>query len=438
MNPVTAQTLPESTLLLGLMAVLLCPLAVAGLALINAGLGRSRNAAHSALSSFGIFCAAAGAYFICGFAWQGIAGGAFHGIQVSGKNWNLIGAGHFFLKDLRFDTPGPAIVALFQMMCAGLAAMIPVGGGAERWRLSGSTISAALLAGWTYPLFAHWVWASGWLAQLGGNYGFGSGFLDAAGSGVVQTVGGLTALSISWVLKPRRGKYSHDGIPAAIPGHDIILVLLGGCLTLTGWLGLNTAGSLLFAGAPAAAIATVAINTILCAAFAGLAAAFFTRVRFGKPDASLCVNGCIGGLAASSAACCWVTPLAAAVIGAIAGTLVTYSVELFELHLKVDDPGGAISVHAVCGIWGLLSVALLGKFPTGTGGAGQWTAQLVGIATLVGFVLPLSYSLHWLVNRFLPQRVVSEAERHGLDLHELGTGAYPEFVTHTDEYHVRG
>jgi ammonium transporter, Amt family len=438
MNSAIQQALPEGLLPLCFVAILLCPLAVAGLALINAGLGRSRNAGHSMLSSFGIFFVALAAYFVCGFAWQGFSGGSFHSIHVAGKVWNLIGSGRFFLKDLQPETPAPMLVALFQMVCVGLTALIPLGGAAERWRLSGSALSTAILAGWIYPVFAHWVWASGWLAQLGFNYGLGRGFIDIAGSGTVHAVGGLTALSVTWILGPRRGKYSHEGIPAAIPGHDIVLVLLGSFLAIAGWLGLNIAGSLLLGGIAPGAAPLVAINTLLSAAFAGLAAAFFTRVRFGKPDASLCVNGCIGGLVASSAACAWITPLAAAVIGAIAGTLVTYSVELFELHLRVDDPGGAISVHAICGIWGLLTVALLGKFPGAAGGARQWLAQIVGIATLLGFVLPMSYVMNWLLNRVVPLRVVSEAERHGLDLHELGTGAYPEFVTHTDEYHVRG
>jgi len=118
-----------------------------------------------------------------------------------------------------------------------------------------------------YPVFAHWVWASGWLAQLGTNYGLGQGFVDVAGSGALHTVGGLTALSISWILGPRRGKYSHEGIPAAIPGHDVVLVLLGSLLATAGWLGLNIAGSLLFAGIEPAAVGIVAINTLLCGAF---------------------------------------------------------------------------------------------------------------------------------------------------------------------------
>lgn len=437
MTLVSAGPAPYPIFLLCLVCVFLCPLAIAGLALINAGLGRSRNAGHAMLSSFCIFFVAVAAYFVCGYAWQGSAAGGFHALHIGGKAWNVIGSGHFFLKGVRPDDAGAMLVALYQMVCVGVAAMIPLGGGAERWRLSTSTISTVFLAGFLYPIFAHWVWSAGWLAQLGVSYGLGRGFLDAAGSGTVHTVGGVTALSVTWMLGPRRGKYSHDGIPAAIPGHDIVLVLLGCSLAIVGWIGLNSAGSILFAAAAPALVVTVATSTLLSAAFAGLAAALLTRIRFGKPDASLCVNGCIGGLVASSAACAWINPFAAAVIGVIAGTLVTYSVELFELHLKVDDPGGSISVHAVCGIWGLLAVALLGRFNSPGSDLGQGLAQVVGIATLLGFVLPVSYCFHWLLNRLMPMRVVVEAERHGLDLHELGAGAYPEFVTHTDEYTIR-
>src|SRR5262249_30267816 len=150
----------------------------------------------------------------------------------------------------------------------------------------------------------------------------------------------------------------------------------------------------------------------------------------------------VGGLVASSASCAFVSPVEALVIGAIAGVLVTYSVEWFELHFGVDDPGGAVSVHAVGGIWGLLAVAFFARVPavniadgsSAAAGAGQWLAQIVAIASLIGFVLPLTYGLNLALDHILPQRVPIEAERQGLDLYELGAGAYPEFVTHSEEY----
>jgi Amt family ammonium transporter len=317
------------------------------------------------------------------------------------------------------------------MFSVGLAALIPLGAGTDRWRLGAACASSALLAGWTYPIFAHWVWGGGWLSQLGVNCGLGRGFLDAGGASSIQALGGLTAWSIACILGPRRGKYAMDGAPAAIPGHNAVLVLFGCFLALAGWFGLNCAGSILFAGAAPGAVAGVAINTTLSAAMAALAAAAITRARFGRPDASLCANGWVGGLVASSAVCAFLSPAASALAGLVAGALVTFSVEWLDMHLGVDDPGGSISVHAVGGIWGVLAVGLLARATPGD--SGQLVAQLVGVATLLGFVLPLTYSLNWLLNRCYRQRVAAEGERQGMDLYELGAGAYPEFVIHRED-----
>jgi Amt family ammonium transporter len=190
----------------------------------------------------------------------------------------------------------------------------------------------------------------------------------------------------------------------------------------------------------------IAINTALSAGASALAAAAITGARFAKPDASLTANGWIGGLAASSAGCAFVSPLAAVAIGLVAGALVTLSVEWFELRMSIDDPGGAISAHAMGGLWGVLSVAVFARIPTlalDTAGAsaggpsGQWLAQVVGIATLIGFVLPVTYGLNLLLDSFYRQRVAAEGERQGMDLFELGAGAYPEFVTHSEEFTQR-
>jgi Amt family ammonium transporter len=199
-----------------------------------------------------------------------------------------------------------------------------------------------------------------------------------------------------------------------------------------GWLGLNSAGAILFTGAEFGRVALVAVNTTLAAAGACLAAAAITRARFGKPDASLCANGWVSGLVAVSAACAFADPAEALIIGLAAGALTTFAVELLESRLAVDDPGGAVSVHAVGGLWGVLAAGLF-TGPSARGASGQWLAQLVGIATLLGFVLPLTYGLNWLLNRFYPMRVAREGERQGMDLHELGAGAYPEFITHSED-----
>jgi len=432
--------LPDFAAALCAVCILLVPLAGAGLALINTGLGRSRNAAHSMMSSLCVLAVAAAAYFICGFSWQGFPGRAAYALEAGGKMWNWIGADPLFLRGVDFGgsaaSLGASLAALLGMFSAGLAVLIPLGSGAERWRLGSSCTSAAILAGWVYPLFAHWVWGGGWLAELGANFGLGRGFADVGGAGSIHAVGGLTALAIAWILRPRRGKFAPEGMPTAIPGHNAVFVLFGCLLALMGWLGLNTAGAILYAGVAASRVPLVAINTLLSAGSGTLASALITRTRFGKPDASLSANGWVGGLVASSAVCAFVIPAAAALIGLVAGALVTLSVEWLELHLHIDDPGGAISVHGMAGIWGLIALGFFDHLP-GSSGSHQWLAQLVGVATLLGFVFPLTYGLNRLLNRISPQRAGPDGERQGMDLHELGANAYPELVTHQEDFTPR-
>jgi Amt family ammonium transporter len=415
-----------------LACIFLVPCALAGLALMNVGLGRSRNASHSLVSSLCVISVAVAAYFICGFAFQGAPGTSSYWFLAAGKQWNWIAAGRFLLRDTTFDGSPHSLTVLFQIFCVAVVGLIPLGANGGRWRLSASSLSTALLAGWTYPLFAHWVWGGGWLSQLGVNFGLGNGFIDTGGSVVIHATGGVSALSAAWLMGPRRGKYGAGvgtEMPSAIPGHDMAMVGLGCLLTIVGWLGLNSAGALLFTGIAPGQVVLVGLNTTVGAAFATLAAVVFTRLRFGKPDASVCMNGCVGGLVAGSAGCVSLSPSFAAVTGAIAGLLVTYAVEFLEVRLHIDDPGGSISMHGICGIWGGVAVAIFAA-----GAPGQWLAQLAGIATVLGFVLPLSYGLNWGIDRLWPMRVSPEAERLGLDLHELGAGAYPEFMTHGDEF----
>ena len=328
--------------------------------------------------------------------------------------------------------PPVFLFAWFGIVAAGLAGIIPLGSGADRWRLAAVCASTALLGGLSFPLFAHWTWGGGFLAQLGVNYSLGRGYLDAGGAGPIHALGGLSALAITWIVGPRRGKYTSDGMPMAIPGHNAVLVLFGCMAAFAGWLGLNAAGAILFAGVEVGRIPLIAVNTMLSASAAALATAVITKLRFGKPDASLTANGWVGGLVASSAACAFITPAEVLIVGLVTGALVTFSVELLDLRLEVDDPGGSISVHAVGGLWGVLAVGLFGRLEAG--GSGQLLAQAVGIATLVGFMLPFTYGLNLLLDRVMGQRVAVEGEHQGMDLYELGAGAYPEFVTHTDEF----
>ena len=408
-----------SPVLCGLL-ILLVPLAGAGLALMDSGLGRSRSAAHAMLAPLCVTAIAVLAYFVCGWSWQSFPGRPAHTIVLAGKTWSWLGAEPFFLHGFPFADLSANLAVWLQMCSVAVAAVIPLGATGERWRLGGACASTALLAGWIYPWFAHSTWGGGWLAQLG--------FLDAGGAGAVHAVGGLSALALAALLGPRQGKYDERGVPAAFPGHNAVLMLFGCFLTWLGCIGLNGAGGLLFAPS-ASGLPLIAVNTTLSAAAGLLSAAAITRTRFGRPDASLCANGWTAGLVACSAGCAWLAPAAAAVTGAIAAALVVYAVELLDTRVRIDDPAGAISVHAVGGIWGLVAVGLFGP--------GHWPAQLAGIAALLLIVLPMTYLLNLLLNRFYPQRVPADADPHGLDLYELGAGAYPEFVTRRDDFRPR-
>lgn len=427
MNPLPPEAAAAVTI-----ATLLIPFALVGLSLINVGMVRSRNATHTIMCSLCVIGVSALAYFVCGYSWQGVPGAPGFAVQIESKPWDWISNLPLFWRGLDWSGSPAALAVCMQLFTVALAAIIPLGSAAERWRLKACCASTAILAGFAYPVFAHWVWGGGWLAMLGTNYGLGQGFVDGGGSATVQAFGGLTALAMVWLLGPRRGKYTSDGIPSALPGHNAVLVLFGSLLAWIGWLGLNASGAILFGGADPHLIPLIAINTTLAAGAAALGSAVVTQIRFGKPDASLCANGWVAGLAAGSGACALVPPAAAVLIGLIAGLIMPVAIENLELRLGIDDPSGAISVHGIGGLWGVIAVGIFGRFPAGE--SGQWLAQLVGIAALLGAVLPFTYGTNWALNRFLPQRIGPEGERQGLDLHELGAGAYPEFMTHTDDF----
>jgi ammonium transporter, Amt family len=431
MNP-TPSVMPDLVFALTFALLLLAPLAIAGVALINAGLGRSRSVAQALLGNLAIVAVTTIVFALVGAAFAGcLPGGAGHILNLAGKPWNWLGTGSFLLSGLGSAPAQSQLALIFEVLAVALAAIVPWGSGADRFRLAAGCATAALLAAFVFPLAAHWIWGGGWLSQLGINFptigGVGASFLDPGGAGTVHVLGGLSAMAVIWIAGPRRGKFPKEGFSTAMPGHNAAYVLFGCLISLVGWMAWNAAGAILWLNAPLAALPQTAINTILSAS-AALAATFIvTSIRFGKPDASLCANGWMAGLVASSACAALVSPIVSLFVGIVAGIATPLLVELFELALSVDDPSGAISVHATAGLWGLFAAGVFSHRP------GQFVAQLVGIATLLGVFLPMVYLLFWLLNRVVPFRVDPDGERIGMDLHELGGGAYPEFVIHRDE-----
>ena len=365
-------SLPNQLFLLCPVLILVVPLAPIGLALLNTGLNRSRSAAQALLGSLCVLATAAVAYSVVGWSIEGFAGGTFHSVSLAGVSWNWIASQPLFLGGVQWNEPQACAVAL-QFFAVGLATLIPWGSGAERWRLGPACAAAVLQAGFVYPIFAHWVWGGGWLAQLGAAFQLGNGFTDPGGAATIQMLGGLTALVVVWLLGARSGKFSGDGPPTAVPAHHIVYVLLGCMMALCGWFALNTAGAILFAYADVATLLRTVVNTMLCACGGLLATLLVTRLRFGKPDASLCANGWVAGLAASSAVAALVSPAAALFTGLVVGCLLPLVIEFLEVRCLIDDPSGGIAVHGFAGLWGLLASSLLRH-----AAAGQTLAQVAG------------------------------------------------------------
>ena len=424
----SAPPVPDYVLVLIFAFLLIAPLAIAGLALVNAGLGRSRSAAQALLGSIAIVSVSCVAFAGIGACFAGANGSAI--FNAAGKSWNWIGTGPIMLRHMTSWPMEAQLGVLFECLAMALTGLIPWGAGADRMRLAAGWATAAVLGALVFPLLVHWEWGGGWLAELGTNFGLGTGFLDYAGAGTIHVLGGAGALAVVWIAGPRRGKFPREGLATAMPGHNAAYVLFGCLLALMGWMAFNSAGALLWLHAGPAALVITAMNTLLAATGALGATLVVTWARFGKPDASLCANGWLAGLVTSSACAALVQPAAALFIGVLIGVSTPLLVEMMELALSIDDPSGAVSVHLVGGLWGLFAAGIFAPQK------GQMMAQLVGIATLLGIFLPLIYLLFKLLNRVVPFRVDPDGERLGMDLHELGGGAYPEFVIHRDEsYH---
>lgn len=425
MTPLAPLPYPETSFALILLLLLISPLAIAGLALINAGLGRSRSAAQSMLGTMVVISTAVIAFVLVGWA---IAGGSDRVLvlHAGGKTWDWAGAGQLFARGVGSAAPRTQLTLLFEVLSVALIVLIPWGSGADRLRLPAGSAIAAVIGALMFPLVAHWTW-SGWLAQLGANFPGSIGLADGGGAGAIHALGGVAALAVIWISGPRKGKFPREGLSTAMPGHNVVYVLFGSMVALVGWLAWNMAGSLLWLNTPPSALVVVALNTMLSASAALLATFLVTRFRFGKPDASLCANGWLAGLVTSSACAGVVSPVAALFTGLVAGIFTPLLVESFELVLSIDDPSGAVSVHGAAGLWGLIAAGIFAPH------AGQLLAQLVTVSTLMGLMFPLIYGLFWLMDRVIAFRVESDGERLGMDLHELGGNAYPEFVVHRDE-----
>ena len=420
----------------------------AGFALVETGFTQSKNVAHTMTMNFMVYAIGMLGYWICGYALQmggvgavaalGGTPGLNHEFTISlfGKTFGLFGLKGFFLSGDTYDV-GVFALFLFQMVFMDTAATIPTGAMAERWKFSSFVIFAFFMAMFVYPIFANWVWGGGWLATLGANFGLGHGHVDFAGSSVVHMVGGVAALAGAIVLGPRIGKFGKDGTPNAIPGHNIPMAIAGTFILAFGWFGFNAGSSL--AGTDLR-IAVIAVNTMLASAAGAFSAMLYVWARYGKPDPSMLANGMLAGLVAITAPCAFVNSVSAVAIGAIAGVIVVVSVFFIERTLKVDDPVGAVSVHGVCGAFGVLSVGLFadGTYGDGFNGvpgtvrglfygdASQLAAQSIGTITCIVFVFASFYAFFKLVDVLMGNRVTAEAEIQGLDVPEMGVLGYPD------------
>ncbi len=457
--PAHAQDEPTETTILGqqinlLWVVLGAVLVIfmqAGFALVETGFCRAKNAAHVVSTNFAIFAIGLAAYFLVGYSLM--FGGASFGAYIPGYDealgGPLVGSGNWtFLWEGGWAMSGEGITAgvlgMFLYMAAFMdtTATIPTGSMAERWKWKSFVMWGLFCGAIYYPLFGAWTWGGGWLAKTWETMGLGAGYVDFAGSGVVHAVGGAAALAGAIVLGPRIGKFAKDGTPRAIPGHHIPMALLGTFILLFGWFGFNAASTF---AATDIQFATVAANTAIAAAFGAVAAMFWiSYIRGTKPDPGMMANGMLGGLVAITAPCAFTSPAWSAVIGVIAGVLVIESILFIERKLKVDDPVGAISVHGVCGTFGVLAVGIFANGSYGgawngsdvesiegvvSGEYGQLGAQALGALVIWTVIFGVAFAFFKVQDTLTAGGIRSapEDELVGLDLPEMGVLAYPEF-----------
>ncbi len=437
----------------------------AGFALVETGLCRAKNAGHTMAMNFMVYGLGMLGYYVVGFAFQfggvGIVGvGNLGGlatlknelsIPIAGTNWGIVGYKGFFLSDGTYDV-GVAVMFLFQMVFMDTTATIPTGAMAERWKWSAFCVYSIFVSTLVYPIFGNWAWGGGWLSQLGAA-GLGKGYIDFAGSGVVHAVGGWCALAGALVLGARLGKFNKDGTPNTIPGHNMVLALLGCFILAFGWFGFNPGSTLGASGNGSLRIGLIAVDTMLAGACGSVSAMLYTWLTgVKKPDIGMMGNGLLAGLVAITAPSGYVSPVFACVIGLIAGVIVIVAAGFVERVLKIDDPVGAIAVHGFNGAWGQLSVGLFADGIANYGGLsvkgiffgdpGQLVAQIIGMVVCFVYVFGISWIFFKLYDRFFGLRVSAATELRGLDIPEMGSLGYnpdAEFYTpETDGVSVAG
>ncbi len=430
----------------------------AGFALVETGFCQAKNAAHVVSTNFAVFGLGFVGYFLIGYPLMFggfsyvLPGYDFGYTTAVGEkligfgDWVFLWQGGWALSGDQAYTGAVAAFFLYMVAFMDTTATIPTGAMAERWKWNAFVGWGLFCGAIYYPLFGAWTWGGGWLSQLGNNVDLGFGYVDFAGSGVVHAVGGVAGLAGAMVLGPRLGKYGPDGKPRTIAGHHIPMALLGTFILLFGWFGFNAASTF---AATDSALAIVATNTALAAAFGAVAGMFWIMKRSGKPDPGMMANGMLGGLVAITAPCYFVQPWHAAVIGAIAGVVVIEAIAFFE-RKGVDDPVGAISVHGVCGSLGVLAVGIFSdgsrgqgwNLTTNNGDGGvegilygldnvdQLIAQAIGVVVIWTVIFGVAFGFFKLQNKLMKGgiRPTEEVEEVGLDLPEMGVLAYPEFV----------
>ncbi len=390
----------------------------AGFGMLESGLVRTKNTCNILMNNFLDFCMASMGFFMFGYAIMFGAGNGFFG----STGWFLLGA------DSHAGNLPLYANWLFHAVFCGAAATIVAGGVAERMKFKAYLMYSFIISATVYPLVGHWIWGGGWLSDLN--------FADFAGSTVVHAVGGTAALMGTIVLGPRIGKYNKDGSANAIEGHSMPLASLGTLILWFAWFGFNP-GSTLSVG-DGSQIAHVAVTTNLAAVSGGLMGMFFAWKKFGKPDLTMTMNGALAGLVAITAPCAFVYPIEAIIIGAIGGLLVVLATVFLD-KVRIDDPVGAVPVHAVNGIWGTLAVGIFGHKVLGLandglvhgGGFTQLGIQALGVTIVVLFVGLVMFCIFKVINAIVGLRVSREEELKGLDITQHGMDSYAGFQIFT-------